>query len=209
MSESTIQLNLGSGGPLLRSEQLTVGINTVQMEVQVIGDPTTSANLLGVDSSGRITVNLAPSSTVVLAAGSAVIGHVIVDSGTISTITNALPAGTNVIGDVVLSAQGTTQQTTQAPITFSASGANTLVAAVGGKTVRVWKLLLVVAGATVLTFQDTAAAAFTGAMTMTTGGSIVEDFDTEPNYLTTVGKGFAINSTNAVQVSGSIWYTQT
>lgn len=98
---SFITLNVGVGGSLVRTEQIVdSNSNTVQMEVQVIGDPSTAANLLTVDASGRITVNLA--------SGSNVIGHVIVDSGTITTvgavtaITNALPAGTNSLGSVSL-----------------------------------------------------------------------------------------------------------
>ncbi len=71
------------------------------------------------------TVNIASAQTVGLAAGSQVIGHVIVDSGNITTvsavtaITNALPAGTNLLGKTGIDQTtiGTTNGVTQVPCT--------------------------------------------------------------------------------------------
>ncbi len=104
---------------------------------------------------------------VIIDASSAVIGHVIVDSGTITTvstvtavttvstvtavtaITNALPAGTNLLGQISASDEtgtiysGTTALTPKfAVITASSSGATTIVAAVTSKKIRVlrWSL---------------------------------------------------------------------
>jgi len=101
-------------------------------------------------------------------------------------------------------------RTTPAPITFASSGNNTVVAAVGGKTVRVYKMILVVAGATNITFQDSAGSPvlFSGALPFQANGSLVLDLTDEPWFTTTVGTSFVINSSNAVQVSGTIYYTQ-
>lgn len=105
----------------------------------------------------------------------------------------------------VASTQG---QLTSDPITFSGSGANTVIAAAGGKIVRVYRIFLVVGGVTNLTMQDTAAIAFSGALPMTANGSITLDFESEPWFTTGVGLGFAINSSTGVQVSGTVYYTQ-
>lgn len=109
---------------------------------------------------------------------------------------------------IELNAQPTTQQTTVAAINFSASGDNTIIAASGSTTIRIWKLMLVVAGTTSLTIKDSAPTSFSGAMPFTQGGSLVLDFDSEPWYLTAAGKAFVINSSNAVQVSGTVWFSQ-
>jgi hypothetical protein len=117
--------------------------------------------------------------------------------------------GGGVVGQyTILSAKPTTAQTTLAPISFSGSGANTVVAGVAGQTVRVWRLLIVMGGTTNITFADTTPTSFTGAMPMLANGSITLDFDSEPYFVTATGKGFVINSSNGVQVSGGVWYTQ-
>ena len=43
---------------------------------------------------------------------------------------------------------------------------------------------------------------------MNANGSITLDFESEPWFTTASGKGFAMNSSNAVQVSGTIYFTQ-
>lgn len=65
MSDSFIQLPPDSTGKLLRTFQLTVGANSTQQEAVTIGDPVTAANLLTVDSSGRITVLLSDGTNVI------------------------------------------------------------------------------------------------------------------------------------------------
>lgn len=102
----------------------------------------------------------------------------------------------------------TTQSTSLASISFAGSGDNTVVAGVALKTVRIFKMFFTVASATTITFKDTTPTSFTGAMTLNAGGSFTLDFDTEPWFLTATAKGFVITSSNAVQVSGAVWYTQ-
>lgn len=105
----------------------------------------------------------------------------------------------------VASTQGQLQST---PISFNSSGANTIIPAVTGKVVRIYRLFLVVAGATNLTMEDTASNAFSGALPMTANGSITLDFESEPWFTTAAGNGFAMNSSSGVQVSGTVYYTQ-
>lgn len=95
--------------------------------------------------------------------------------------------------------------TYSAVINFSASGSSTVVGGVAGQRINIMKLALVIAAATNLTFQD-ASTPLTGAMSMLANGSIVLDCDGAPWYTTSVGNGFIINSSSAVQVSGSLQY---
>jgi hypothetical protein len=99
----------------------------------------------------------------------------------------------------------------QAVVSFSASGDNTLVAAVAKQTIQMVGILLVVGGATNLTFKDgTAGTARSGALPMTANGALVLD----PNqnnlwYQTSSGSNnLVLNSSNAVQVSGTVYFKQ-
>ncbi|MFI5091790.1 MAG: hypothetical protein ACHP7P_17275, partial [Terriglobales bacterium] len=83
------------------------------------------------------TVNIAASQTVGLAAGSQVIGHVILDSGTVTAvtaITNALPAGTNVIGHVILDSGTLTGITNKVAVTTADGDQATLGAKADAKS---------------------------------------------------------------------------
>jgi len=98
-------------------------------------------------------------------------------------------------------------QTKNAPINFSASGDNTVVAAVAGKWIKVVRLYLVVGGATNITFKDGSAISFSGAMPMAANGAIVLDVADTLLWFNATGN-FVINSSNAVQVSGEVYYIQ-
>ena len=101
-----------------------------------------------------------------------------------------------------------TSDLTGASINAAASGDNTLVAAVGGQTVRVFKIFLTAASAVNIQFKDGAGTDLTGLITLTAGGSVVLDFDTRPWFLTSAGNAFILELSSAVQVSGRIYYTQ-
>ncbi len=93
---------------------------------------------------------------------------------------------------------------TEAVISFAASGDNTVVAAgAGSQTVKVYRLMLVVSGATNLTFKS-GATGLTGAMAFTANGSMVLDLSGEPWFTTGAATAFVINSSVAVQVSGQV-----
>lgn len=96
---------------------------------------------------------------------------------------------------------------TQAPINFATSGNNTIVAAVAGKVVKVYRMTLTVGGATNITLYN-GATALTGPIPLATNGSYVLDFSGIPWYTTTASNAFIINSSAAVQVSGALDYTQ-
>jgi hypothetical protein len=91
-------------------------------------------------------------------------------------------------------------------INFSASGDNTIIAGVSAQTIKVYKLFLVSSGDTAITFKD-GAGLLTGPITLLTG-SMTLDFDSEPWFNTSTANSFIINSSNAVQISGRIYYLQ-
>lgn len=180
----------------------------------LIGNPNTAdvVSVLAASTAAQATDNpavvaLHPSSP--LPAGTAVIGHVITDTNSISTVTQGTAAAATAPW---YDSPGTptTSKLSQIAISFSGSGANTIVAASGSKTTRIFRLLLVVAGATNVTLQDTAGSpvTFTGAIPLFPGGSITLGFEGDPHFVTASSTGFAVNSSAAVQVSGCVWYTQ-
>jgi hypothetical protein len=96
---------------------------------------------------------------------------------------------------------------TATAIDFSASGDNTVVPAILGKRIKVFSLFLDVATATVLRFKSSSGANLSGGITMLAAGSIVLDDKGQPWFTTGVGEAFVINSTNAVQVGGTVYTT--
>lgn len=104
----------------------------------------------------------------------------------------------------------TTAKWSQAAITFNSSGANTIVAGVGGQTIRIMRIFFVnsdAATSTNITMLDSTPTNFSGAFLLQSGGSFNGSPSGEPLYVTAVGKGFQINSSAAVQISGTVWYT--
>lgn len=95
----------------------------------------------------------------------------------------------------------------ESPIDFTTTGDNTLVAGVGGASVRVYHLFLVVSADTNLTFKR-GSTALTGAMPMLANGSIVLDFVTQPWFTTADGEALVLSQSGTAQVSGQLGYTQ-
>lgn len=96
---------------------------------------------------------------------------------------------------------------TSAAISFSGSGSNQIVAGVTGQIIKVWKILFIVSGATAITYED-GSNPLSGALGFSSNEGMVLDFDTQPWYVTSAGNALNLNSSNAVQVSGTVWYTQ-
>lgn len=97
-----------------------------------------------------------------------------------------------------------------AAISFSGSGDNPVIAGVVGKSISVVAMLLAVGAATNITFKDGGSNLLSGAFPLVANGSIALDYSQDgkmPWYWTTAGNAFVINSSNAVQVSGTIYYT--
>ena len=100
------------------------------------------------------------------------------------------------------------QALTDVAISSNSTGDITVVAAVAGKEIHVYRLVLVVDADTVLTFKDGASTNLTGAMSMLGEGSIVLDYDGAPKawFATSSGNAFVINQTWTAQVSGKVSY---
>lgn len=101
----------------------------------------------------------------------------------------------------------TTKQLTQASVSVSASGDNTLVAATASQTTRVFRLYLVNSGSVKVDVKfKSATTDKTGAMTLFPGGSICLNFDGEPWFITGTNEAFILNLSAACQISGWLDY---
>lgn len=93
-----------------------------------------------------------------------------------------------------------------ASLSFAASGDNTIVAAVANNRIVIDRIWFTVTSATSLTFKDGASTSLSGAVPMSANGGLTFDATGEPWFVTSLGNAFIINSSNAVQVSGSVYY---
>lgn len=105
---------------------------------------------------------------------------------------------------------GMRSQVKSAPISVSAAGDNTLVAAVAGKVIVVVALLLIngVATAQNVIVKD-AATALTGAMALSTSANplfLDEKPDFEYFSTSNPANNLVLNLSAATQVSGVVWY---
>ena len=98
--------------------------------------------------------------------------------------------------------------TSRVAINISASGDNTIVAAVTAQTIRVHKLFLAASGAVSIKFKDGASTDFMPAFPLQAYGGMVLDSDQDPWFVTTAGNALIINLSAAVQVSGILYYSQ-
>lgn len=95
-----------------------------------------------------------------------------------------------------------------AVINFAASGDNIVIAAPTVGPINVAGIAFTVSGATNITFKNGASIAQSGAIVFTANGSAMTlPLAPAPWYWATPGNAFIMNSSNAVQVSGTIWYT--
>jgi hypothetical protein len=103
----------------------------------------------------------------------------------------------------------TTKALTNASVSASSSGDNTLVSGTAAQTIRVYKLVLVAASAVSVTLKDGASTSLTGAIPLTANGALTVDAsDGEPEFVTSSGNGFVLNLSGAFAVTGWIQYTK-
>jgi hypothetical protein len=98
---------------------------------------------------------------------------------------------------------------TAADISISSSGDNTVIAAVTGKKIEVYKIWFVTNAAVNIKFKDGASTEFNATAVPFTaqGSSMALPFDGKSYWGTTSGNAFVINLSGAVAVTGRIWYT--
>lgn len=93
-----------------------------------------------------------------------------------------------------------------ASINFSASGDNTIIAADATRRLIIHRIWLVCGAATNLTFKDRLLTP--EAVPMGAFGGLTFDATGEPWFTTDPATAFIINSSNAVQVSGRVYYSK-
>lgn len=91
------------------------------------------------------------------------------------------------------------------PINFSASGVSEIIAAVTAKRILIHRLFLVCAGSTNVTFKR-GTTVLSGPIPMATNGGITLDITGEPWFTTDLAEAFNINSSIAVQISGTCYF---
>lgn len=94
-----------------------------------------------------------------------------------------------------------------AAISGAASGNNTLVAAVAGKKIRVYNIVLISAGTMTVKFQSAAGGTdLTGAMTVAAGTGFAPGFDPTGHFETVAGELLNLVLSGATQASGWMKY---
>jgi hypothetical protein len=97
----------------------------------------------------------------------------------------------------------------QADISISASGDNTVVAAVSGRPIKVHQIFLVANAAVNVKFKDGASSDLNAtAINLSSGGAITLQYTGQPWWVTTVGNAFIINLSGAVACTGRVYYTE-
>lgn len=98
---------------------------------------------------------------------------------------------------------------TEAVIDTASSGANTIIAAVAGKVIKVYKLWLIVTAPVTITFKN-GTTNLTGAQNYSAAGEgLFLDFDLVPWFSCSTGSAFNMTLGSSVQVSGRAYYTTT
>lgn len=95
---------------------------------------------------------------------------------------------------------------TQIGVNQTTAGDLTIVPAVPGKTIRVYRVFLMSAVSGSLTPKD-GTVAFCGPLPFAANGGLIMDFDGEPWFTCTPGNAFVINMSAAGQLSGRVGYT--
>lgn len=97
---------------------------------------------------------------------------------------------------------------TEATVSASSSGDNTIVSATASQTTRVFVLQFTVSGDTDIIIKS-GSTALTGTITMFAGGSATYEFQDYWWFKTGANEAFIINSSNAVTIGGLIKYQKT
>ena len=98
---------------------------------------------------------------------------------------------------------------THAPVSFTTSGENALVAAVGGQVVRVYALVFTVSADVTLTFKSAAGGSVIGTLDLYAGASVTLTYDGgEPHFTSTSGGTVVVSSSATCNLKGWVKYTQ-
>jgi len=97
----------------------------------------------------------------------------------------------------------------EAVIDTASSGDNTLVAAVTGQTIRLYKIVLYANAANTVILKDGASTKLMGNIDLPAKAGYVIDNDSSGHcpFTCTVSNALVLNLSAATQVSGRVWYT--
>lgn len=87
----------------------------------------------------------------------------------------------------------------------TAAGTTTLVAAVAGKQIQVIGLLLTMATAGTIKFQD-GTTDLTGAMNLPAAGQLILNPSSMPWFVTSLGNALTLVQSGTIQISGRLYY---
>lgn len=94
----------------------------------------------------------------------------------------------------------------QIVVSFNGSGDNTVISGLSGKEIKILQWDLVIAAATNLILKS-GTTVIGGQMNFSTNAGWVRDYFQLP-LTCNPGDSFIINSSNAVQVGGTVWFAQ-
>lgn len=112
------------------------------------------------------------------------------------------------MGGVIIEPGNQSTVLSKSVVNSAAGGSLPAPAGTAGQIIRVYKLFLVISGTTNITFQD-GSTALSGPMAFIANGAIALGMDGQPWFTTSSGNAFNVNSSGAVQVSGTVYYTST
>lgn len=118
-------------------------------------------------------------------------------------IKNAPPAAT----DYGLTVRQAPSGLQEAVINFATSGDHNVVAAVAGQVIKVWRLFLWSNGDQALSIRD-GATPLVGAIDLAQGGQVLLSKESDPWFTCSTNSPFNLNTAQAVQLSGRVYYTQ-
>lgn len=227
---ATVNNRDGAGNALTsNSTTVTAKFALDQNIISILGTAPTTAGFLDIKGAdGNVFVRQATASQL-----NATVVGTLTHNNAAPTTTNigVLPALANAVmptmteGDQVLlstdingylrttsrPAAPTTAKYSHAIITVSAAtGTQTLIAAVGGQTIRIMKIQFTTDKATDFSFLDSTPTTLSGTYKLTGNGSSFSDFGSgEPLWIGAVGKSFQLSLTGTVTLGGDVWFTQT
>jgi len=126
-----------------------------------------------------------------------------VDPVALARVKNTQPSSTE-YGQVVRQAAS---GLLELPINFATTGDHILIAAVAGKIIRIWKLLLWSNGDQSVSIRD-GVTPMMGVIDLAQGGVVLLPKDTDPWFTLGTNSPLNVNTTQAVQCSGRVFYTQ-
>ncbi len=224
MADNT-RLSVGSGGDLLRSEDVgpyKIAVSKIYIGAAGIdGGPVTTSNPLPVSivnfpAVQPVSGTVAITGTVATSASLVVGGQSVSGANPLPVSqTASLPSGTNTIGGVIAQAStgviynGTAALTPKfVAISAEAAGDNTLVAAVPGKRLRVLKYTLLSSGFVGVKFRSGATADLTGSMPLAANSGVGGAYCPAGLFETATGDPLVVNLSAGVGIAGHLTYIE-